>query len=186
MGGVFDEGPVIEGERSCFHELGRRAARQQNRQPNERQGGYEDWKAATRQIEQSKKHAVSSQDEDPRQLIAAEPSPIHAEERRATASGLMEEIAAILFDVREWDQARRTFEKISTRPAFAKEADYMVALCHFRAGRANVALTRLENIPVDEETLAHRVRRLRGDCYMQLRMYEKAIDAWKRDEEDDG
>ncbi|MEE9391616.1 MAG: hypothetical protein V3W41_03835 [Planctomycetota bacterium] len=97
--------------------------------------------------------------------------------RRVSAISLMNAIAEIRFERREFSEAAAFFATIEEYSDLKRHAAFMRARCHFAAGKWAQALAvtdRLGSVG-DDQVLALEVRQLRGDCFMKLGLFERAI-----------
>ncbi len=115
------------------------------------------------------------------------------EERRIATTEALREVAEDLFDAGNYREALRTFNSIHDAAVARKqvknedfgdeliaEMKYMVARCQKRLGQFKEALDTLDGIAsgVGDEQFVKDLRQLRGDCFMNLKMYERAIRVW--------
>lgn len=100
--------------------------------------------------------------------------------RIKSAAAAIHDLGEILFKLGRYDEAREKFRQIRSQQEFTSRARYMGALCSYRSGDYKAALSSIQKISYgNDEEFHDDIRKLKGDCYMKLSLFEKAISAYE-------
>lgn len=103
-------------------------------------------------------------------------------DRDLTAATILEELGAILFEAEDWARARDVFARIRDVDGMGPRAVLMIARAELQSGDPKRALDVLDGMPHGATPAALKdATALRGDCYVALKLYERAINVWKGD-----
>ncbi|MEZ6195546.1 MAG: hypothetical protein R3F20_07440 [Planctomycetota bacterium] len=102
----------------------------------------------------------------------------------AESAALLEEIAAMRLRRGEIDDAMALFGTLAKSPSLARRARYMVARCLHEKERHAEAVAILDELLArpGEGELELAIRELRGDCFMALRLFERAVENYREDD----